>query len=79
MKKIVYSPGEPSGIGPDLIIQLCKTPFWKKINVPVICIADPQLIKDRAKSLKKNIKIELIQDIKAVSYTHLTLPTNREV
>ena len=64
MKKIVYSPGEPSGIGPDLIIQLCKTPFWKKINVPVICIADPQLIKDRAKSLKKNIKIELIQDIK---------------
>jgi len=32
--------------------------------MPVICIADPQLIKDRAKSLKKNIKIELIQDIK---------------
>ena len=64
MKKIVYSPGEPSGIGPDLIIQLCKTKKKKKINVSVICIADPRLIKERAKSLKKNIKIELIQDIK---------------
>ena len=31
------------------------------------------------KSLKKNVKDKKILDVIAVSYTHLTLPTNREV
>ena len=32
LKKIIYSPGEPSGIGPDLIIQLCKSTFWTDVK-----------------------------------------------
>ena len=63
MKKILYSPGEPSGIGPDLIIQICSTPFWEKIHIPIICLADKKLIQDRAKVLNKKIKIDVLNDL----------------
>ena len=60
MKKIIYSPGEPSGIGPDLIIQLSCSTFWNQINIPIACIADPELLIDRANTLGKKIKIKEI-------------------
>ena len=63
MKRIVYSPGEPSGIGPDLIIQLCNSPFWKEISIPIICLTDPKLIEDRSKTLNKKIKIKIIDAV----------------
>ena len=63
MKTIVYSPGEPSGIGPDLIIQLCNSSFWKEVGIPIICIADPKLIEDRAKLINKKIRIDLLEEI----------------
>ena len=56
MKKILYSPGEPSGIGPDLIIQMCASTLWSKIKTPIVCLSDPKLIEDRAKSLSKKIR-----------------------
>ena len=62
MKKIIYSPGEPSGIGPDLIIQLSCSTFWNQINIPIACIADPELLIDRANTLGKKIKIKEISD-----------------
>ena len=63
MKKIIYSPGEPSGIGPDLIIQLCNSKFWTDIKLPVVCLADPRLLKDRASKLGKKIKLLQISDL----------------
>ena len=60
MKKILYSPGEPSGIGPDLIIQMCASNLWSKIKTPIVCLSDPKLIEDRAKSLRKKIKLNVI-------------------
>lgn len=63
MKKILYSPGEPSGIGPDLIIQICSTPFWEKIHIPIVCLADKKLIQDRAKVLNKKIKIDILNNL----------------
>lgn len=63
MKKILYSPGEPSGIGPDLIIQLCSLPFWEKIKIPIVCIADKKLIEDRALLLKQKIKVCTIDNL----------------
>ena len=63
MKKILYSPGEPSGIGPDLIIQICSTPFWEKIHIPIICLADKKLIQDRAKVLNKKIKMDILDNL----------------
>ena len=63
MKKIIYSPGEPSGIGPDLIIQLCKSVFWTDINIPILCLSDPKLIKERASILRKKITLKEISDL----------------
>ena len=79
MKKIIYSPGEPSGIGPDLIIQLCSMPFWEKINVPVICLADKKLIQDRALILNKKIKITLLKDINNVNSNKLGVIQVKEI
>ncbi|MDC0467064.1 4-hydroxythreonine-4-phosphate dehydrogenase PdxA [Gammaproteobacteria bacterium] len=63
MKKILYSPGEPSGIGPDIIIQLCKTEFWTDIKIPIVCISDPKLLDKRAADLGKKITLQKISDI----------------
>jgi 4-hydroxythreonine-4-phosphate dehydrogenase len=64
LKKIIYSPGEPSGIGPDLIIQLCTSKFWTDIKLPIVCLADPKLLADRASKLGKKIKLLQINDLK---------------
>ena len=62
MKKIFYSPGEPSGIGVDLIIQLCISNYWSNFNVPIVCLGDKRLFEHRAKQLSKKIKIESLVD-----------------
>ena len=40
MKKLIYSHGESSGIGPDLVITLCKTNYWAKLKYPFIVVGD---------------------------------------
>ncbi len=57
MKKIIYSTGEPAGIGPDLIIELASTKIWEALGIPIVTIGDPNLFIDRAKLLKKRVKI----------------------
>ena len=64
MKKIIYSPGEPSGIGPDLIIQLCKSTFWTDIKIPILCLSDPKLLIQRANDLGKKITLKEISATK---------------
>lgn len=56
MKKIIYSPGEPSGIGPDLIIKLCSSKSWEALSIAIVIIGDSKLFIDRAKILKKKVK-----------------------
>jgi len=63
LKKLIYSHGETSGIGPDLIITLCKTNYWTKLRHPLIIVGDPKLFIDRANLLKKNVKIITMQSI----------------
>jgi 4-hydroxythreonine-4-phosphate dehydrogenase len=63
LKPIVITPGEPAGIGPDIVIKALK-----KFNYPFIIIADPDLIAQRADQL--NIKIDkkiFAQNILSVS------------
>ena len=64
MKKILYSPGEPAGIGPDLLIQLCKSTFWTDIKIPILCLSDPKLLIQRSKDLGKKITLKEISAIK---------------
>jgi len=50
---LIYTPGEPAGIGPDLIIQLAQRPF----ALPIVIIANKQLLIKRARQL--DLAIEL--------------------
>ena len=59
----MYSPGEPSGIGVDLVIKLCSLNFWGNLKLPIVCIADSKLILDRAKVLGIKINIDELKDI----------------
>ena len=79
MKKILYSPGEPSGIGPDLIIQICSTPFWEKIHIPIVCLADKKLIQDRAKVLNKKIKIDVLNKLDSANQNKFGVIQIKEV
>ena len=50
---IVITPGEPAGIGPDLILQAAH----RGLKTPALIMADPALLAQRAKRLQINIDI----------------------
>ena len=64
MKEILYSHGEPAGIGVDLILKLANTNYWKEIKIPIVTLADESLLKARAKKLNINIKFIKLKNIK---------------
>ena len=51
--KLALTPGEPAGIGPDLVVMLAE----EKWDAQVVVFADANVIKSRAQELKKNIEI----------------------
>lgn len=53
--RIVITPGEPAGIGPDLILSLAEH-HWP---VELVIIADPELLQQRAQEL--NISVNLVK------------------
>lgn len=55
MIRIAVTPGEPSGIGPDLLIQLTQQP----LDFELVAYADPALLTSRAKNLGLPLKIRL--------------------
>ena len=66
MKKIIYSPGEPAGIGPDLIIQLATSKSWENFKIPIITIGDPILFIERSKKLKKKLKVLELDSLNSI-------------
>ncbi len=54
---LIYTPGEPAGIGPDLIIQLAQHRFAS----PVVIVANRQLIEQRAQQLGLPIQLHTWQ------------------
>src|SRR3989442_61956 len=56
MKKIIITPGEPAGIGPDITVQIAQ----KNFAAEIIIVADPELLKDRAKKLSVPFKLKTI-------------------
>ncbi|WP_419590855.1 4-hydroxythreonine-4-phosphate dehydrogenase PdxA [Thiolapillus sp.] len=50
---IVITPGEPAGIGPDLILQVAH----RGMNTPAIVVADPDMLAQRAALLNLDIAI----------------------
>lgn len=52
--RIVITPGEPAGIGPDITLQLMMQDW----PVELVVIADPHLMAARAKLLGRHLKID---------------------
>lgn len=54
---LLITPGEPAGIGPDLIVQLAQEhwqPNW-------VVVADPDLLHSRAQHLRLKLQLQTIQ------------------
>ena len=67
MKTILYSAGEPSGIGPDIIIQLAQSSFWEQSKAIVVLIGDPKLFEDRANELNLQTNIQMVKSLEELS------------
>lgn len=61
VSKIAITPGEPAGVGPDILIQLAQEDW----PVQLIAIADPDLLKQRAKQLGLSIEVDLYDESEA--------------
>jgi 4-hydroxythreonine-4-phosphate dehydrogenase len=53
-RRLAITPGEPAGIGPDLVVQLAQQPHAAELVV----VADPELLAARARLLGLALKIE---------------------
>ncbi len=63
--RLALTPGEPSGIGPDLVIQLAQS----HQACELVAFADPELLQQRAQLLGLPVEIELF-DPQQVATTH---------
>jgi 4-hydroxythreonine-4-phosphate dehydrogenase len=55
LKRIVITPGEPAGIGPDLMIKVAQQDW----PVQIVAVASPELLTTRAKQLNLPLNIKL--------------------
>jgi len=55
---ILVTPGEPAGIGPDIVIQQVSKPLAARL----LCIADAELMRQRAEQLGIALNINLVSD-----------------
>ena len=55
LKKIVITPGEPAGIGPDLMIKVAQQDW----PMQIVAVASPELLIARAKLINLPLEIKL--------------------
>lgn len=72
--RFAITPGEPAGIGPDLIIQLAQTVQPHEL----VCIADPVMLQQRAKKLGLPLSINPYDANKTQSHTASSLTVLEE-
>ncbi|MGB6976578.1 MAG: 4-hydroxythreonine-4-phosphate dehydrogenase PdxA [Gammaproteobacteria bacterium] len=53
-QRIAITPGEPAGIGPDIVLQIAAQ---QTFPVEIVAVANPELMAERAKQLDLAIKI----------------------
>ena len=71
MKRLLYSHGEPAGIGIDLILYLSKSKFWQNLQSSLVCIVDRKLLETRSEILNLKINFIEIQTLKAAKKNKL--------
>ena len=54
---VAVTPGEPAGIGPDLVLALAA----EGLAVPIVVIADPAMLEARARHLGLAVAIEIVR------------------
>ena len=64
MKQLLYSPGEPAGIGIDSILYISKLKFWEQINVNIVSITDRKLLESRSKLLNISLEFKELKSLK---------------
>ena len=65
INRLVITPGEPSGIGPDLCIQIAQQGHRDEL----IVVADPDLLRERAEQLQLPLVIEQFSAVDSPSPT----------
>src|SRR3990167_2535080 len=58
-RPIVVTPGEPAGIGPDLLLQLAAPCAWP---APIVVVADRTLLEQRAQQLGLQISLPAYEE-----------------
>lgn len=55
--QLAVTPGEPAGIGPDLLIDIVQDQHRLPAGCALIAVADPELLKSRARELGKPLQL----------------------
>lgn len=56
LKRILLTPGEPAGIGPDIVVQAAQLNWQAEL----VAVADSDLLSSRAKALKLPLKLHTV-------------------
>ena len=59
--KLLITPGEPAGVGPELTLMAAQ----RFGGAPLIALADPTLLSERAQSLGLKIELRILEDAQA--------------
>ena len=55
--RLAVTPGEPAGIGPDLLVRIAQRPQYAQL----VAIADPDLLTDRARRLGLDLSLHRLE------------------
>lgn len=58
LNRLVLTPGEPAGIGPDLVVRLAQQPR----DCEIVAICDPDLLTVRARMLGLPLSLDILAD-----------------
>ena len=58
IQRLVITPGEPAGIGPDICIQIAQQP---PADTELVIVADPELMQQRAQLLGLPLNLKLLK------------------
>ncbi len=61
ISRFALTPGEPAGIGPDLLIQLAQTDYFDHLQAELIIVADPDMMMQRATTLGLPLQLNRYQ------------------
>lgn len=66
LHRLLITPGEPAGIGPDITLTIAQQNF----DAEIIVIADPDLLAERARLLGLDIKLNIINELVTDLHKH---------